>query len=132
MTLDELVKIAKKSESQYKESGLIRRYMQKFSKNAPIFKTWLALLPSSVFPYAAVAYGGIKILFDIAGRMHEGSKEVFKILSEIPDVIGNAEVYTKIYGSSRKVQKKCEKLYLVMIDVFEHSLKWLFKSPASI
>jgi len=53
-----------------------------------------------VFSYAAVAYGGIKILFDIARRMHEGRKEVFKILSEISDVIGNAEVSKKIFKSS--------------------------------
>ena len=85
-----------------------------------------------MFPYAAVAYRGIKISFDIARRMHEGIKEVFKILIEISDVIGNAEVSKRIFKSSRKVQNKYAKLYFVMIYLFEHSLKWLFKSPASI
>ena len=85
-----------------------------------------------MFPYAAVAYRGIKISFDIARRMHEGIKEVFKILIEISDVIGNAEVSEEVFKPSRKVRSRYAKLYFVMIYLFEHSLKWLFIIPASI
>ena len=131
MTLERLLETAKAAESKYKKSGVIRRSMRKFSKHAPALKAWLSLLPA-VFPHSAIAYAGIKIMFDLAGKMHEGSGEVFKILGEIPDVIARAEVFVAIYQASPRVQEKSEELYLALLDVFEHSLTWLFKNPASM
>ena len=131
MTLENLLSKAKEVELNYKNSGKTRKAMRFFLKYSAEVASWLVVFPRT-FPHSAIAFGGLKLLLEAAGRVGEGSADVFKILGEIPKALASVNVYVKLYKSSELIQAKSEEIYLVLIDVFEYALSWLFKAPASM
>lgn len=120
----------RKAEDEYQDVGIIRKHLRKFSENAPVLNSWLTLLPQA--SYTSTVYGGFKIMFDAAGKLHEVREKVFEILGEIPDRIAKTQVYAELYRSSQKVQERSAELYIAILDIFEHVLGWFAKKPGSM
>ncbi|PUU73938.1 hypothetical protein B9Z19DRAFT_494885 [Tuber borchii] len=126
-TWDDVQKLMRKAEDEYQDVGIIRKHLRKFSENAPVFNSWLTLLPQA--SYTSTVYGGFKIMFDAAGKLHDVREKVFEILGEIPDRIAKTQIYAELYRSSQKVQERSAELYVAILDIFEHVLGWFAKKP---
>jgi len=128
-TWDDVQKLMQKAEDEYQDVGTIRKHLRKFSEKAPVFNAWLVLLPQA--SYSSTIYGGIKIMFEAAGKLHDVREKVFEILGEIPDRIAKAQIYAELYRSSQRVQERSAELYVAILDIFEHVLGWFVKKPGS-
>ncbi|KAG0124129.1 hypothetical protein HOY82DRAFT_673677 [Tuber indicum] len=126
-TWDDVKELMRKAEDEYQDVGTIRKHLRKFSENAPIFNSWLTLLPQA--SYTSTIYGGFRIMFDAAGKLHGVREKVFEILGEIPDRIAKTQVYAELYRSSKQVQERSAELYVAILDIFEHVLGWFAKKP---
>ncbi|CUS14985.1 unnamed protein product [Tuber aestivum] len=126
-TWDDVQKLMRKAEDEYHDVGTIRKHLRKFSENAPIFNSWLTLLPQA--SYSSTIYGGFRIMFDAAAKLHDVREKVFEILGEIPDRIAKTQVYAELYRSSQQVQERSAELYVAILDIFEHVLGWFAKKP---
>jgi len=129
-TWDDVQKLMRKAEDEYQDVGIIRKHLRKFSENARVFNSWLTLLPQA--SYTSTVYGGFKIMFDAAGKLHDVREKVFEILGEIPDRIAKTQIYAELYRSSQKVQERSAELYVAILDIFEHVLGWFAKKPGSM
>jgi len=128
-TWDDVQKLVRKAEGEYQDVCTIRKHLRKFSEKAPMFNSWLVLLPQ--VSYSSSVYGGFKIMFEAAGKLHDVREKVFETLGEIPDRIAKTQVYAELYRSSQKVQERSAELYVAILDIFEHVLGWFAKKPAS-
>ncbi|RPA89390.1 hypothetical protein L873DRAFT_1722055 [Choiromyces venosus 120613-1] len=122
-TWDDVQKLMHTAQAVYQDVGIIRKHLRKFSENAPIFNSWLTLLPQT--SYSSTIYGGLKIMFAAAGKLHSVREKVFEILGEIPDRIAKTQVYAELYRSSQQVRERNGELYVAILDIFEHVLGWL-------
>jgi len=127
-TWDDVQKLVRRAEGEYQDVCTIRKHLRKFSEKAPMFNSWLVLLPQ--VSYSSSVYGGFKIMFEAAGKLHDVREKVFE-LGEIPDRIAKTQVYAELYRSSQKVQERSAELYVAILDIFEHVLEWFAKKPGS-
>lgn len=131
VTWEEILKLVLEAQRKYEEPSVIRTYLLTFSENSTAFISWLQLLPET-FPYAAVAFAGLKLMLQAAETLHTVREKVFQTLSEIPYIIANSKCYLEIHGSSPRIQKQNQQLYLAMASIFTHILSWMAKSSGSM
>lgn len=125
---DEVLQEARFAEQKYNRNakglrGMGHRVFRIVGDNAAAANPWLNILPDS--EYTSVLCGGLKLIFEAAGRMSDKRQQILEALEDVPKTLAMIERTLENFNADQTLSDLTVELYVRILKAIEGMMQWL-------